>query len=117
MARRLTQKRSRNANAPKRGKTAWHLFFAEHREDVKKENPALNIHEIQKKISEMWQQCDEGTKSRYLKQQQNNQIEYEEKLAKYKEEQKNKRSQSKKKNNQGAQSNNNDANNVETNNE
>ncbi|CAF0748576.1 unnamed protein product [Adineta ricciae] len=120
MARRSAQKRSRNPNAPKRGKTAWNLFFTEHRDDVKKENPALNIHEIQKKISEMWQQCNEETKHQYLKQQQANQIEYEEKLARYKEEQKNKRSQSKKKNNQGGQtkkSSNNDSNNIETNNE
>ncbi|CAF1223420.1 unnamed protein product [Rotaria sordida] len=93
MARRSSQKRRRDPNAPKRGKTAWQMFFSDNREEVKKQNPNLSGQEILKKLGEMWRQSDDATKRRYQNQYQTSQNEYNEKLAAYKEE-KNRKSQS-----------------------
>jgi len=110
MARRRSSqigRRRRDSNKPKRGKAAWQMFYSDNREEVKKQNPNLRASDITKKLGEMWRQCDENTKRRYLNDYQARKIEYDQKLAAYRAEQNQRRSKSKKNNEQTKKGNNN----------
>ena len=59
-------KRKKERSGPKRPPTAFFLFSADHRAQVKKENPEMKVTEVSKKLGEMWRGMAEDEKKPYL---------------------------------------------------
>uniref|UniRef100_A0A3P8ZAD7 FACT complex subunit SSRP1 n=1 Tax=Esox lucius TaxID=8010 RepID=A0A3P8ZAD7_ESOLU len=58
----LSQKKQKDANAPKRPMSAYMLWLNSSRERIKAENPGISITEISKKAGEMWKQIGKEDK-------------------------------------------------------
>jgi hypothetical protein len=61
----LKKKKSKDKNAPKRGKTAFIFFVNEIRDKVKAEKPALTFSEMGKELSARWAQLNENARKKY----------------------------------------------------
>lgn len=61
----LKKKKSKDKNAPKRGKTAFIFFVNEIRDKVKAEKPTLTFAEMGKELSARWAQLNESARKKY----------------------------------------------------
>lgn len=53
-ATRKKKKADRDEDKPKRPKTAYFLWFMEHREEIKSEDPSMSVVDISKRAGELW---------------------------------------------------------------
>lgn len=60
--RKKRQKKERDENKPKRAPSAYFLYLADMREQIKKDHPGITITEITKKAGEMWREVSDKTK-------------------------------------------------------
>ena len=60
-------KRSKDPNAPKKPTTAYFLFMAEKRAEVKNANPNFKAEDVAKELSKMWAGIDVAEKERLEK--------------------------------------------------
>ena len=71
-------------NAPKRPQTAFFIFSAEHREQVKKELPeGSRVGDIAKRLGVMWGELDADKKKEYQDQADDAKAEYEKAMEEY----------------------------------
>nr|AMP82821.1 phosphonoacetaldehyde hydrolase [Adineta vaga complex sp. C JFF-2016]AMP82823.1 phosphonoacetaldehyde hydrolase [Adineta vaga complex sp. C JFF-2016]AMP82824.1 phosphonoacetaldehyde hydrolase [Adineta vaga complex sp. C JFF-2016]AMP82825.1 phosphonoacetaldehyde hydrolase [Adineta vaga complex sp. C JFF-2016]AMP82826.1 phosphonoacetaldehyde hydrolase [Adineta vaga complex sp. C JFF-2016] len=82
----ISKKKAKDPNAPKRFRTAYILFSVEKRDEIKNENPTLSAKEILAELGAQWKAADAPTKQRFQKLSDGEKVEYEEKLAAYKSE-------------------------------
>ena len=59
------KKAAKDPNKPKRPMTAYFMYLADHREEIKAANPEAKVTEITKIASEQWKTLDEETKNFY----------------------------------------------------
>ncbi|CAF3357887.1 unnamed protein product [Rotaria sp. Silwood1] len=88
----ISNKRNKDPNAPKRYRTAYILFSVEKRDEIKNENPGLSAKEIVAELGAQWKAADAATKQRFQKLSDTEKVEYEEKMAAYKSEKNDKES-------------------------
>ncbi|CAF2751791.1 unnamed protein product [Rotaria sp. Silwood2] len=110
-AKKNSNKRTKDPNAPKRYRTAYILFSVEKRDEIKvcilnesfyfsfnfsclfeNENPGLSAKEIIVELGAQWKAADAATKQRFQKLSDTEKAEYEEKMAAYKSEKNDKES-------------------------
>lgn len=60
--RKKRQKKEKDENKPKRAVSAFFLYLAEMREQIKKDNPGISVTEITKKAGEMWKEVSDKSK-------------------------------------------------------
>ena len=58
-----TKRAKKDKNAPKRGMSAYMLFFNENRQKILTENPGIAFVDVSKKASEMWKAQTDKTVS------------------------------------------------------
>lgn len=75
-------KKVKDENKPKRAASAYFIWLAEIREQIKKDNPGISITEISKKAGEMWKEVKD--KSKWEKLAAEAKKEYEKAMADYK---------------------------------
>lgn len=56
------KKKEKDENKPKRPPSAYLLFLADVREQIKKDNPGISVTEVTKKAGEMWKEQSDKTK-------------------------------------------------------
>lgn len=77
------EKKVKDSNKPKKPMTAYFLFLADNREQIKKENPDVKVTEITKIASKQWKEADEETKTLYQKKAEKAKEEYERQMKEY----------------------------------
>ncbi|UJR10849.1 hypothetical protein I4U23_015037 [Adineta vaga] len=80
----ISKKKAKDPNAPKRFRTAYILFSVEKREEIKNDNPKLSSKEILAELGAQWKAADASTKQRFQKLSDAEKVEYEEKMVAYK---------------------------------
>jgi len=55
------KRKKKDSNAPKRNLSAYFHYLADHREQIKEENPGIALTEITKKAGEMWAKVEDKT--------------------------------------------------------
>jgi len=80
--RKKRQKKERDENKPKRAPSAYFLYLADMREQIKRDNPGITITEITKKAGEMWKEVSD--KSKWEEAAAVAKKEYEKAMAEYK---------------------------------
>lgn len=60
------KKAKKDPNAPKRPISGFFLFCAEHRPQIKKDNPGYGIGDVAKKLGEMWNNLPDGEKQPFM---------------------------------------------------
>ena len=58
-------KKEKDPNKPKKPMTAYFMYLADHREEIKAANPDAKVTEITKIASQQWKELDEETKNVY----------------------------------------------------
>lgn len=56
------KKKEKDENKPKRAPSAYLLFLADVREQIKKDNPGISVTEVTKKAGEMWKELSDKSK-------------------------------------------------------
>lgn len=80
--RKKRQKKEKDENKPKRPPSAYFLFLADKRDQIKKDYPGISITEITKKAGEMWKEVSD--KSKWEEAAAAAKKEYEKAMAEYK---------------------------------
>lgn len=80
-------KRKKDPNAPKRPQSAFFLFCADRRADVKKANPSFTVGEIAKSLGKQWSEAGPEIKAKYDRAGKAAKEQYLEELAEYKKQQ------------------------------
>ena len=78
-------KTKKDPNAPKVPSTAWFLFSADERLNLKAEDPSLSFGEIAKLIGQRWKEVGSEDKKRYEKMAEEGKKKYDIDMAAYKE--------------------------------
>ena len=76
-------KKVKDPNRPKRPLSAYFLYLADHREEIKAANPDVKVTEIAKIASENWKTVDEETKNFYNQKAEQAQEEYKKQMEEY----------------------------------
>lgn len=81
-------KRKKDPNAPKRPQSAFFLFCADRRADIKKQNPSFTVGDIAKCLGKLWSEATADIKEKYDKAGKVAKEQYMETMKEYKEQQK-----------------------------
>lgn len=78
------KKAKKDANAPKRGLSAYMFFTQDQRKAVLAEHPGLSVTEVSKKLGEKWKTLDAGGKAKYEAMSKEDKARYEREMKAYK---------------------------------
>merc|ERR1711990_830058 len=80
-------KRKKDPNAPKRPQTAFFVFSAKHREEVKGElGDGARVGDIAKELGRRWKDLTDEDKIEYSQEAERQKVEYDKKMKEYREE-------------------------------
>jgi hypothetical protein len=91
------KQKKKDPNMPKRPLTAYFLFCAAHRDEVKQKNPDAKFGEIGKFLSEEWKSAGEAEKTKFEQQAQQEKEKYKKLKEEYDRKQKTGKTSTKKK--------------------
>lgn len=73
-------KKKKDPNAPKKPLSAFVLFSADRRVEIKKENPEITFVEMSKKLGEDWKAISSKEKEKYIKKAEEAKEKYKEEM-------------------------------------
>ena len=76
-------RKKKDPDQPKRPLTAYFLFCAAHRDEIKEKNPSAKFGEIGKLLSEQWKSASKAEKDKYEKQANEEKEKYKKLKAEY----------------------------------
>ena len=77
------EKKPKDKNAPKRGKSAYNFFCSSKREDLKEENPKIKPNDIMGELGKLWKKISDEEKADYQKMADEDKLRYQTEKEKY----------------------------------